>query len=199
MNAVRAIGGIGPSAFDVRHYVEARSMLAVLKPYRASRELEAFIVARAPAHHATPDAPSTYAELRAWGASAKRADAGAGIIGTWPRASLPVFDGGCDRTIYSRAPVNHAFRAWHDALHLMTGAKFDAACERTVSDAGVNAARAAGLSQVDCDALAFDVWGQFLFADCHGGEFPADQSLFVAACFAYGMETAAAMPAELFA
>lgn len=148
--------------------------------YKASPSLEAFILASAPAHYATPDAPSTFEALRA---AADACEASG--------SPLPVWDGGCDRTIYSRPEVNHAFRAWHDKLHLQHGAAFDATGEMALACAHVEAARRAGLSERDCFALFADVWGQFVYAFHHGGDFPNDQAAFVAACFSIGIDRAA--------
>lgn len=146
--------------------------------YKASAALEAFIVTSAPPHYATPDAPSTFAELTA--AHAKG-------------GPLPVFDGGCDRTIYSTPAVNHAFRAWHDSLHVTLAAQFDEDGEWSVAAAQFSAAHCAGLPRGDCDALLFDAWGQVLYARQHAGNFPTDQAAFVAACFAHGIDAAARM------
>jgi len=143
--------------------------------YRASAALEAFILANAPTHHACPDAPSTFEALKAV---------------YRPGESLPVFDGGCDHTIYSAPAVNHAFRAWHDKTHVENGYGFDDSGEASVAVVHHLQAIAAGLSREDVRALWFDTRGQSLYAAEHGGEFPTDQSAFVAACFRDGIETA---------
>lgn len=145
-----------------------------MKRYQASRELETFILASAPRHHACPDAPSTFTALQAASVS----------------DSLPVYDGGCDGTIYSAPAINHAFRAWHDSMHLNLSAQFNATGELDLTLAQCQQVADAGLSREDCAALFFDVWGQFRYSQYHAGEFPVDQSAFVNACFDRGMDAA---------
>jgi hypothetical protein len=168
---------IGPGTGNTRHDATRRAY-AMAGRYLASRALESFILASAPEHHATPDAPSTLPELIA---AAKRS------------GSLPVWDGGSDATMYSRPEVNHAFRAWHDALHIAHGAAFDVSGELALSREHVRQARAAGLSAEDVRALWLDLWGQAVYAERHAGAFPEDQSAFIAACFRYGVRLASRM------
>lgn len=146
-------------------------------PYKASVALEALILRLAPPHYATPDAPSTLDALQAaWANQDAR--------------GLPVFDGGCDHTIYSSPDVNYAFRAWHDSIHVQGGYGFDGRGEECAMWRQCAQLLEAGLPTSDWFALYFDVWGQFLYSNAHGGEFPADQAAFVGACFAYGMRAA---------
>lgn len=149
-------------------------------PYRASRALESFVLASAPAHYATPNAPSTLADLQAWKAQAQ------------PGEPIPVFDGGCDRTIFSSPAVNHAFRAWHDSLHLEHGFGFDKPGEYGIAGLHAELAAAAGLDAFDQRALLFEVFGQFNYAEVFG-EFPTDQALFVGRCFGLGIRGAIRM------
>lgn len=141
--------------------------------YRASPALESAILALAPPHVATQTAPSNLPEL----------------LAAWERyildgTPLPVYDGACDRTIYSSARVNHAFRAWHDSIHVTLAAEFNAAGERAVSAAAVETLRRwPGITQADLLAMHFEVVGQLEYAARHGGEFPVDQAAFIAACF----------------
>jgi hypothetical protein len=149
--------------------------------YRASAALEAFIVANAPPWFADDRAPTTLAQLR-------------------ERAQLSpymhVSNEHSAHTIYSSAQVNYAFRAWHDSLHLELSAEFDAEGELLVARAHEQAIRDAikagahGLTELDCCALFFEVWGQFRYAQEHDGAFPIDQAAFVGACFAHGMSAA---------
>jgi hypothetical protein len=157
-------------------------MLAPVR-YTASPALESFIRASAPPHFATPDAPGTLEGLQEWAASAAPSD------------PLPVYDGGCERTIFSTPAVNHAFRAWHDSLHLAFGLGFDKVGEYGAAGLHMEAAAAAGLLTEDQRALLFEVVGQFEYAAAHAGEFPADQALFVARCFAHGIRGAIRMGA----
>lgn len=145
------------------------------KRYAASPELVAYVLRVAPPHYPTPNAPSDYQSL---------------VIARKVCERLPVFDGGCEATIYPSPAVNHAFRAWHDAIHLTLCAGFDAPGELAVAREHERQARAAGLSELDVCTLFFDTWGQFRYAEMHGGAFPTDQAAFVAACFARGMSAA---------
>lgn len=116
----------------------------------------------------SPDAPDTLEKLSAL------LDAGNRMV---------VFDGGCERTIYSSPEVNHAFRAWHDWHHWRHHLAFDAAGE----------ARACMYQQQDlrdvygdnhmtrqwCAILDAEINGQLAYAEKHGGNFPVDQLAFV--------------------
>jgi hypothetical protein len=150
--------------------------------YRASAALEAFIVANAPYHVARKDAPTTLAGLQA-----RKRDS----------LCLKVSDEFSQYTIYSAPQVNYAFRAWHNALHLELNAEFNEEGELLVARAHEKAVReaiAAGvLTEMDCCALFFETWGQFRYAQEHGGTFPTDQAAFIAACFSRGMSAAILM------
>lgn len=148
-------------------------------PLAAFAELEALALRLAPPHYPTPDAPNGAAELHAWAATH--------VPGVDP---MPVYDGGCDRSIYSSPAGNHAFRAWHDLAHLSLGAGFDAAGELMVAVYHVEIARAHGLSDLACRALWADTWGQFRYGQVHGLDvFVDDQRTFVLDCLAFGIET----------
>jgi hypothetical protein len=57
----------------------------------------------------SPHAPATYEELvRHWHTNRR----------------ICVFDGGSDHTIFADPEVNHAFRAWHDWVHVKHGYDF---------------------------------------------------------------------------
>ena len=156
---------------------------ADFKRYYASAALEAFIVAKAPRFIALPDAPSTLANLKAFAKA-------------YPGFPLPVSSAFSDGTIYSTARINFAFRAWHDSLHLQLNAEFDADGELLVARAHEQAVRDAikagshGLTELDCCALFFEVWGQFRYSQEHGGAFPIDQAAFIGACFSDGLSAA---------
>lgn len=45
-----------------------------------------------------------------------------------------VWSGGSDCTVYASKEVNHAFRAWHDYIHITMGATFTKAGEALVCD-----------------------------------------------------------------
>ena len=69
-----------------------------------SARLNEIVLYSAPTFEARDIAPSTVPELF-----------GAGSVGT-----LTVWNGASDGTMFGAANVNHAFRAWHDGLHLAT-------------------------------------------------------------------------------
>ncbi len=69
-----------------------------------SARLNEIVLLSAPEFRAAEVAPATVPELF-----------GAGSVGT-----LTVWNGASDGTVFGAATVNHAFRAWHDSLHLAT-------------------------------------------------------------------------------
>lgn len=144
----------------------------------ASPELCAFVRKQAPPHYATPDAPSSWAELK------KAYPAQSAYYGL----ALPVFDGGCENTIYPDAATNHAFRAWHDSLHLANGYSFSREDEIKVGLIHMQQARRAGLSQRDQDMLVADTIGQIEYYHRHG-KFVRNQARFVSAVLGNGLHT----------
>ena len=142
--------------------------------YMASAQLESFILNQAPPHHPTSNAPSSYEELRAWH------DRTHGV------QSMPVFDGGCDNTIYSHARYNYAFRAWHDQIHIDLGLTFSKLDEiRTCNEhiRQMTAHRAMfNLTTEDVRAIRYDVAGQIMYYYTHK-KYVKDQARFVQACF----------------
>ncbi len=95
-----------------------------------------------------------------------------------PSVVIPVWDGASDTSIYGSNAGNYAFRAWHDRLHIILRAGFDAEGEKAVAVAQRDAIlRATGDSEA-AEAVWADVWGQFLYERRHG-RFPDDQAAFV--------------------
>lgn len=141
-----------------------------MKTYHASAGLERYLLAHAPAHIAVDEgAPQSLAELKA--AAAKG-------------GPLPVWSGGSEHTIYSTPEVNFAFRAWHDTFHLLLNAEFNGEGEAIVNAASIRQAlEDKSVSIEDLQALHYDVWGQYVYATHHAGEFPTNQAAFIAACF----------------
>ena len=78
-----------------------------------SARLNEIVLYSAPTFEARDIAPSTVPDLF-----------GAGSVGT-----LAVWNGASDGTVFGAANVNHAFRAWHDSLHLATRIGFTVAEE----------------------------------------------------------------------
>ena len=117
------------------------------------------------AHYATPNAPQSFEALLA----ATNAD---------PAAVIPVWDGASETSIYGSNAGNFAFRAWHDRLHVILRAGFDAEGEQAVAVAQRNAILWATGDSEAAEAVWADVWGQFLYERRHG-RFPDDQAAFV--------------------
>lgn len=102
-------------------------------------------------------APATFQELKA---------NSTGILTVW--------DGASDNTIYGDANVNHAFRAWHDALHLKLNASFTLEGEILVAK---EQSRLIG-SDLLGDILIAEVKGQAEYFNKHG-QFPVNQVEFI--------------------
>lgn len=72
----------------------------------------------APPHVARTHAPSTFAEL---------------ITARAQTVCLPVWEGASDQTIWGTPQANHAFRAWHDACHVLGGFDYSLEGERATA------------------------------------------------------------------
>jgi hypothetical protein len=151
-----------------------------MRPYKASKALEALVMNMAPRHRPTRCAPDSFTKLKAWEAQSV------------PGEAMPVYDRGCDKTIYSHPRYNYAFRAWHDRVHLDLDAGFGKMDEIRVCNEQVRQARERfvmlGLNEDDIRALTADVAGQVLYYYKYG-EFVDDQSMFVADCMDDGIFT----------
>lgn len=146
----------------------------------ASPELCAFVRKQAPPHYATSDAPSSWRALRDWERCWQHGFATGQV-------KLPVFDGSCDTSIYPDAATNHAFRAWHDSIHLADGYSFSREHEIKVGLIHMQQARAAGLSKLDQDMLIADTIGQIEYYTKYG-DYVKNQSAFVAAVLEFGLK-----------
>jgi hypothetical protein len=107
-------------------------------------------------HNAKSDAPSTLESL---------VRNSQGIITVW--------NGGSDLTIYGNPTVNHAFRAWHDKLHIEHMATFDLVGEGYIAKLQANA-----LGGVYGDIIMAEIVGQAEYF-IKNGIFPVDQVSFV--------------------
>jgi len=146
--------------------------------YKASSRLEAFIRDAAPPHIAVADAPNTYKALLLHRGT------------LWMGQPLPVYNGGCDRTIYSSPNVNYAFRAWHDGIHIAHELDFSPAGEQqvlAVSHAHMaQHAKRYGLVAEDFAAITADILGQVMYYQKHG-KYVDDQQAFVTRCLEQGI------------
>jgi hypothetical protein len=118
------------------------------------------ILGLAPVHLAQALAPSTFAEVMR-------------------SPSLVVWEGASDATIFRDARVNHAFRAWHDSLHIAGAHDFTLTGEIATMKAQCAALREAFPSapQWAFDILRAEVQGQAEYFAAHG-TFPANQIAF---------------------
>lgn len=86
---------------------------------------------------------------------------------------LPVWAGSSDATIFGDPATNHAFRAWHDSLHLKSGLGFSVA-----EEVELGRRQAVEVARLSGDKLATLVWlevaGQAL-EYLRTGQFIADQ------------------------
>lgn len=101
-------------------------------------------------------------------------------------AAFPVWNGACDRTIYTNREGNLAFRFWHDMLHATQRKCMTLDDEIALGKVHIAAVQAEfGRNSVEAMMIAADTIGQSLYEYEHG-EFPADQLAFVRA--ALGVE-----------
>lgn len=135
----------------------------------ARTELDRFVRVIAPPHYATTKAPSTYAELVAWYEDwRERAHArGEHFV-------IPVSSEFCEGTIYRDPAGNHAFRAWHDSLHLARELDFTPESELKLACSHQRIAAAHGVSLDARWLLWCDTAKQTEFQR-DTGEFPVDQ------------------------
>ena len=131
----------------------------------ARQELTDFVLAVAPPHYPTYNAPNTFDALCVRYAVS-------GISETRP---LPVWSGACENTIYTSPEGNYAFRAWHDLTHLRLGADFSRDGEFAAAWQHQREAYLAGLSRAARQLLWIDTWGQFEYGLTHDGAFVENQ------------------------
>lgn len=147
----------------------------------ASPTLCQFVRSVAPPHYATSDAPNNWPALRRWYDVARAQG--------FPREriAMPVYNGGCDTSIYGDAETNHAFRAWHDYLHCANDYGFSREHEIKVGLIHMQQARRAGLPQSDLDMLIADTIGQIEYYYARGC-YVDNQARFVAAVLRDGLK-----------
>ena len=89
------------------------------------------------------------------------------------QGTLTVWAGASDNTIYGDPTVNHAFRAWHDHIHLRYGLGFTIPEEIEVAKI-----QASILPDRLGDIILAEVAGQANYLKEHG-HFPEDQKAFI--------------------
>lgn len=122
-----------------------------------SYELNSRIVKLAPKFEAKAFAPDSFAKLKSNSVS-----------------GLVVWDGASTNTIYGAETVNHAFRAWHDKLHLELNAPFTLEGEKLVAMEQARLIRSDAMGKI----LIGEIVGQAEYFAKHG-EFPTDQVKFM--------------------
>ena len=125
--------------------------------------------------HPAADAPSSWAELKAW--------ADTHTLGV---DSLPIFDGGCDNSIYTPSG-NLTARAWHDATHLREKLGFTLADETAVGQFQCETLKWARAPYAVVRAVEADVVGQIRYYTNHK-RYVDDQVQFVWACLASSVD-----------
>jgi hypothetical protein len=114
------------------------------------------------------NAPSVFADLQtAWETSKNTG------------MPLPVWNGASDKTIYTSAGANFAFRFWHDVLHCVHGLDFTTDAEVKIGHMHIKAvANEFGSNSLECLLMQSDTVEQSKFAQANNGEFPEDQLSF---------------------
>lgn len=145
--------------------------------YKASPALEQFVHNRAPKFHPDPNGPARFRDLMDWWKHK-------GMHGQ----SMPVFDGGCQDSIWSSDEMICAYRAFHDHRHCMLHKNFQEPGEWRVALDHIKEARSAGLGDEDCRALLCWHWGQVKYYWTHK-DYVHNTGRFVAACMEKGIKT----------
>lgn len=91
---------------------------------------------------------------------------------------LPVYDGGCENTIYGAPEYNYMFRAWHDSLHLRHDLDFSVKGELRTALRHQTALMQVGAPVDVRRAFWADTAGQVQYNEITG-EFPTNQVNFV--------------------
>ena len=149
--------------------------------YRASPQLEEYILDHAPEYLALPAglAPESFAELNAECTGRK-----------W-NTPLPILaTKDTDLTIYSEPAVNDALRAQHDLVHFNEQLDFSLHDELEVVRQQVldieSMAGEYGLTEEDIEAFFIDLAGQRMYYELHG-EYVVEQDRFVRQCLSHGL------------
>ena len=146
--------------------------------YQASPALERFIVDAAPLHYVTDDAPSTYAELKPYYDALVAGD------------PIPVYDGGSAYSIYSQPSINHAWRAYHDGIHLVHELGFNLEDEMQACEVQIGHMKQYSdeydFGEEDYAAVRADIVGQAMYYAKHK-RYVTNQAAFVQSCLDRGI------------
>lgn len=121
-------------------------------------------------HVAIEHAPNSYAALCLMWEQCKE----------FPGIGFHVWNGGSDATVYTTPAANHAFRFWHDILHVTKGLQFDTMDEIEIGIMQTKAVQAEfGKDSLEAKIMLADTVGQSLYAQMNNGEFPDNQVSYV--------------------
>lgn len=85
------------------------------------------------------------------------------------RVPLPVWSGASGETMYTTPEANHAFRFWHDVLHVRYGLDFSVAGELSVAKHHIaEVAAMFGEASLEAKLMALDTAGQVLYRMVEG-------------------------------
>jgi len=138
-----------------QRFEAARSKLAILACIKADQACALF----GKQYHIAKVAPSNLVEMRA----------------AWGKLSYPIYDQGNINTVYYLQAHNHAFRFWHDVLHLTHNLDVTFEDELTISEMHAKEAREYGTDAALL--MRIDTRGQSEYYKEHGA-FPEDQLAF---------------------
>lgn len=126
----------------------------------------------------TPEAPSTYPQLRA-----------AFAHSTATAEPLPISNLYCDDTVFMEPGDNVAFRFWHDTSHCRLGLSFSLPDEWELTLFHLEELERAGLGHQtrEYQLLRLDLFGQIILLGV-AGRFPLNQGEFTRACAEIGLD-----------
>lgn len=126
----------------------------------------------------TPEAPSTYPQLRGAFAHAKAT-----------AEPLPVSNLYCDDTVFMEPGDNVAFRFWHDTSHCRLGLSFSLPDEWELTLFHLEQVERAGLGPQtrEYQLLRLDLFGQIILLGI-AGRFPLNQGEFTRTCAEIGLD-----------
>ncbi len=154
-----------------------------LAKYKASKELEAWLLQQAGPHYVCHDGRCVIDSLE--GLQNFRALHG----DSFAQATLPVFPYKDDSPFSEEADA--AYQAYHDRLHAEGGYQFDIAGEYKLACYHYHHAKSDGLCEEDCLVLFHHVASRVMYHYYHDGQDPPCRATFISACFAYGTRIAA--------
>lgn len=155
-----------------------------MKRYKASPELESWLLKVAGPHYVCHDVGAQLTTLDAL----QRFKALHGF--NWRSAPIPVYPYADDSPFTPEADA--AYQAYHDRCHALYGFQFCIDGEFRLASFHYNHAKRSGLCEEDCLALFYFVAARVAYHYyCGNGNDPPDRAEFLQACFDCGPEAAA--------